>query len=197
MKKLSSSFKNMLLSLTVICGVAAALLAFVNDSTKETIAAGNQKTLIEGIKKVSPKSDNNPFAEKVGVEISGDIYNLYPARKGGVLVGVAVETLSHDGFSGDINILVGMDKESNITGYTVLQQAETPGLGAEMDNWFRAEGTAHNVIGLSLVEPLRVTKDGGTVDAITAATISSRAFLGALNNAQAAYKKALDDKLIK
>ena len=197
MKKLSSSFKNMLLSLTIICGVAAALLAFVNDSTKETIAAGNQKTLIEGIQNVTPAFDNDPYADKVEVEVNGDLYNVYPAKKGGELVGVAVESLSHDGFSGDINILVGMDKESTIINYTVLQQAETPGLGAEMDKVFRAEGTGSNVLGLSLLEPLKVKKDGGTVDAITAATISSRAFLGALNNAQAAYKKAVDDNLIK
>ena len=197
MKKLSSSFLNMLLSLTIICGAAAALLAFVYDSTKETIAAGNQTTLIEGIKQVTPESDNNPYAEKVTVTVSGDTYNIFPAKKSGVLVGVAVESLSHNGFSGDINILVGMDKESTVTGYTVLQQAETPGLGAEMDGWFRVEGTGHNVIGLSLLEPLVVTKDGGTVDAISAATISSRAFLDALNNAQAAYKQAMDDKLIK
>ena len=197
MKKLSSSFKNMLLSLTIICGVAAALLAFVNDSTKETIAAGNQKTLIEGIQNVTPAFDNDPYADKVEVKVNGDIYNVYPSKKGGELVGVAVESLSHDGFSGDINILVGMDKESTIINYTVLQQAETPGLGAEMDKVFRAEGTGSNVLGLSLLEPLKVKKDGGTVDAITAATISSRAFLGALNNAQAAYKKAVDDNLIK
>ena len=197
MQKLSSSFLNMLLSLTIICGAAAALLAFVNDSTKETIAAGNKQTLLDGIQNVTPEFDNNPYEEKVAVEMNGDLYNVYPAKKGGELVGVAVESLSHNGFSGDINILVGMDKKSTIVNYTVLQQAETPGLGAEMDGHFRTEGTGANVLGLSLLEPLKVTKDGGKVDAITAATISSRAFLDALNNAQSAYKKAVDDNLIK
>lgn len=187
----------MLLSLTVICGAAAALLAFVNDSTKETIAAGNQKALVAGIQNVTLEFDNDPYADKIEVEVDGDVYKIYPAKKGGELVGVAVESLSHDGFSGDINILVGLDKESTVINYTVLHQAETPGLGAEMDKHFRTEGTRANVLGLSLKEPVRVTKDGGAVDAITAATISSRAFLGTLNNAQAAYQKALDENFIK
>lgn len=187
----------MLLSLTLICGVAAALLAFVNDSTKETIMEGNRKTLEEGIRNVTPDFDNSPYSEAVDVELEGDTYHLYPAKKDGKLVGVAVETLSHNGFSGDINILVGIDSDSKIINYTVLHQAETPGLGAEMDKHFRVTGTGSDVIGLSLSEPLSVKKDGGTVDAITAATISSRAFLGALNNAQAALKKAFSEGLIK
>lgn len=197
MQKLSSSFKNMLISLTLICGVAAALLAFVNDSTKGTIAAGNQKTLVEGIQNVTPPFDNDPYADKVEVEMNGDLYNIYPAKKGGEPVGAAIESLSHDGFSGDIRILVGIDVKSTIINYTVLQQSETPGLGAEMDGHFRKEGTGSNVLGLSLLEQLRVKKDGGSVDAITAATISSRAFLGALNNAEAAYQKAVSENLIK
>ena len=72
--------------------------------------------------------------------------------------------------------------------YSVLQHAETPGLGSKMQDWFRLEGTDRNVLGSDLSQgPLRVKKDGGTVDAITAATISSRAFLDAVNRAYSAF----------
>ena len=71
--------------------------------------------------------------------------------------------------------------------YTLLEHAETPGLGAKADKWFQ-KGEKGDIIGKSPAEPLSVSKDGGKVDAITASTITSRAFLLAVNNAYNAYK---------
>lgn len=190
MKKLTSTLPNMFLSLTIICGVAAALLAYVFQVTEKPIAESQMKTLLEGISKVSPEYDNNPYDEAVKVEIEGGVVKLYPARKGGELVGVAAESFTNNGFSGLIRVLVGIDNESNIIDYTVLQHAETPGLGDKMQEWFRVEGTGQSVLGKSLATPIAVKKDGGEIDAITAATISSRAFLGALNTAQTAVTNA-------
>ncbi len=107
---------------------------------------------------------------------------------GGKLVGAAVESYSSQGFSGDIKLIYGFDTEGNITGYAVMQHAETPGLGAKMDEWFRSPEGRRSVIGLNpSTSNLTVSKDGGDVDAITAATITSRAFLDALSRAANAF----------
>lgn len=198
MKKLASTLPNMLLALTIICCIAAALLSFVYQGTLPSIEKQKEDTLQNAIVAVTPEFDNTPNTESVTVDINGDNFILYPAKKGDQLVGVAIESITHRGFSGDVKVLVGLDSESNVLNYSVLEHAETPGLGSKMEDWFRVEGTQHNVIGMSLKAPLAVSKDtGGSVDAITAATISSRAFLDALNKAQQAYEKATADNLIK
>jgi len=91
------------------------------------------------------------------------------------------------GFGGDLKVLVGFDPDGKILGYTLLEHAETPGLGAKADKWFQ-KGEKGDIIGKDPKEPLTVSKDGGQVDAITASTITSRAFLLAVNNAYNAYK---------
>jgi electron transport complex protein RnfG len=84
--------------------------------------------------------------------------------------------------------MVGIDKDGNITGYQILQTAETPGLGTKADLWFQKDGKGC-VIGMNAKDnPLFVKKDGGEVDAITAATITSRAFCDAINRAYKAIK---------
>ena len=80
----------------------------------------------------------------------------------------------------------------DILGYTLLEHAETPGLGAKADKWFQ-KGEKGDIIGKNPQEPLTVSKDGGQVDAITASTITSRAFLLAVNNAYTAYKATPTD----
>ena len=95
-----------------------------------------------------------------------------------------------NGFSGEINIIYGFDQEGNVTGFEVVQQAETPGLGAKMNDWFRMPEGKRSIIGLnSANNNLTVSKDGGDVDAITAATITSRAFLDALTRADKAFRQ--------
>lgn len=101
-------------------------------------------------------------------------------------LGAAVESTT-GGFGGDLKVLVGFNPEGKILGYTLLEHAETPGLGAKADKWFRM-GEKGDIIGKDPAEPLTVSKDGGQVDAITASTITSRAFLLAINNAYKAYK---------
>ena len=101
-------------------------------------------------------------------------------------LGAAVESTT-GGFGGDLKVLVGFNSEGEILGYTLLEHAETPGLGAKADRWFQ-KGEKGDIIGQTPAQPLTVSKDGGTVDAITASTITSRAFLLAVNNAYNAYK---------
>lgn len=155
MEKLQSSFKNMALSLTIIAMVAAAALAGVYLLTLENINAQKKA-----------KQEAAKLAVLNGQE------------------GVAVET-AVDGFGGQFRVMVGFDKEGNILGYEILEHQETPGLGSHMEHWFKnADKPGQNIIGRK-AGALQVSKDGGDVDAITAATISSRAFLKAINQAYA------------
>ena len=82
--------------------------------------------------------------------------------------------------------MVGFNKDGSIYNYSVLEHKETPGLGSKMDIWFTKEGKGSIIGKIPGTTGLKVTKDGGDVDAITAATISSRAFLDAVNRAAAA-----------
>ena len=174
----------MLICLVLVCSVAGGLLAFINSQTSEVIAQQIINTTLDGIKTVAPEYDNTPYKEQFKVAIDGDSLIVYPATKAGETVGYAVESTSHDGFSGDVRILVGIDTDNNLIDYTVLEQSETPGLGAHMTHWFHSEDhPSSDVRGKSLTEPLKVTKDNGSIDAITAATITSRAFIDAINKA--------------
>lgn len=189
MAKLKSSLLNMFLSLTIICLVAGAILAGVNMYTSGPIAATKAAALEQAIKEVTPEFDNKPTEEAyMAVTTDGDSLKIYPATKGGEFVGAAVESNTKKGFSGEIRVIVGFDVNGKLLNYSVLQHAETPGLGAKMQEWFRMDKNQQNVLGKNLADgPLKVTKDGGDVDAITAATITSRAFLDAVNRAYSAY----------
>jgi electron transport complex protein RnfG len=186
MKKLESSLKNMLLVLTGITAICVALLAYVNELTKEPIAQANAKTLSDAVKAVVPGFDNDPIAEKKVQTVDGVEYAVYPASKGGEFIGAAVESKAM-GFGGDLKVLVGFDAQGNIIDYSLLSHAETPGLGSKADIWFK-KGEKGDITGKNPGEtPLTVTKDNGQIDAITASTITSRAFLNAVNLAYAAY----------
>ena len=176
----------MLLVLTGVTVVSVALLAWVNELTKEPIAQANAKALNDAVNLVIPGFDNDPIAEKKMQEVNGVEYAVYPATKGGEYIGAAVEASSM-GFGGELKILVGFDAQGNILNYSLLSHAETPGLGSKADVWFK-EGGKGDITGMNPGEsPLAVSKDGGKVDAITASTITSRAFLNAVNAAYAAY----------
>lgn len=187
---MKSTLVNMVLSLGIITIIAAALLAGVYTTTKEPISAAQLNKQVEAIKAVTPAFDNDPVSEAIEITPEGESTPLkvFPAKMGGQLVGAAVESYSSQGFSGDIKLIYGFDAEGNITGYAVMQHAETPGLGAKMDEWFRSPEGHRSIIGLNpATSNLTVSKDGGDVDAITAATITSRAFLDALTRAASAF----------
>jgi electron transport complex protein RnfG len=116
----------------------------------------------------------------------GDSLEIYPAKKGGELVGYAVNTYTNDGFSGYINLMAGFKPDGTIINISVLNQKETPGLGTKMaEPGFKDQFKEKNPAEFSL----KVKKDGGPVDAITAATISSRAFCDAVQRAYSTIQK--------
>ena len=191
MKKLESTLTNMVLVLTGVAVVMGGVLAFVNHLTEGPINDQKAKALADGIKTVMvsddivvAKTDTVRQNDAKGKEMTYIIYQARDAQ--GKELGAAVESTT-GGFGGDLKVLVGFDAEGKILGYTLLEHAETPGLGAKADKWFQ-RGEKGDIIGKTPTEPLTVSKDGGQVDAITASTITSRAFLLAVNNAYNAYK---------
>ena len=108
--------------------------------------------------------------------------------------GVAVKAVDplNASFGGGLTIMVGIDPNGVVLGYSILETHETPGLGAKANEWFQKDQKG-DIIGRNLCEKeLIVSKDGGDVDAITASTITSRAFLRAVNAANQAYHQTLD-----
>ena len=187
MSKTESTFKNMALSLTLISLVASACLGFVFELTKKPIEVSNLKKKMNAISDVVPGFDNNPNDEMFRLPTGdGDSLEVYPAKKDGSVIGYAINTYSEKGFSGHIGLIAGFKPDGTIINISVLDQKETPGLGNKMSDplfidQFRDKNPANY--------PLKVKKDGGAVDAITAATISSRAFCDAVQRAYNTLEK--------
>lgn len=195
MKKLQSTLPNMVVVLTAVAVISGAVLASVNNATEAPIKAQSEKTLAEGIKSVMAAdqlkvTDDDTVRQNVnGKELTFVIHKVSDTQ--GKSIGAAVESTTM-GFGGDLKVLVGFSNDDKILGYTVLQHAETPGLGAKADTWFQnPDAPGSNIVGkvMNTAKPLTVTKDGGEINAITASTITSRAFLNAVNQAYAAYRQ--------
>jgi len=190
MKKLESNLPNMALVLTIFSVVVGALLAYVNNVTAGPIKEIQSKQLADGIKSVM--GGQNLTVSKIDTvskqyEGKNYVFVIYKAvDMSNQPIGAAVESTT-GGFGGDLKVLVGFDKQDKISGYTILQTSETPGLGIKASSWFQ-KGQKGDIIGKSRAQPLSVSKDGGEVNAITASTITSRAFLKAVNQAYQAYK---------
>ncbi|MBQ2797103.1 MAG: RnfABCDGE type electron transport complex subunit G [Tidjanibacter sp.] len=180
---MKSSLKNMVLVLFVICLVASGAVALVNNVTAEPIAKAQAQKVVAALKAVLPEFDNTP--EAATVEGFEGVY--YEAKSGDQTVGYAFESTSPNGFNGNVKLMVGFAVDGTIVNIEVLEQAETPGLGTNMT-------VADNVLLLSFRGKqaadvnMTVKKDGGDVDALTAATISSRAYTDAVARAYAAFK---------
>ena len=182
MKKLQSTWYNMAIVLTVISVVAGAALAYVNELTKGPIAEIQQRNEAQAIKAVLC-DDNAVITDTVA---NGDVV-VYVAENG-----AAVKTTDplNGSFGGGLTIMVGLSKDFQVLGYTVLLSNETPGLGAKADEWFQKGGKGE-IVGKTAGQ-LATTKDNGEIDAITASTITTRAFLRAVNNAYAEYAKVVN-----
>lgn len=182
MKKLESTWYNMAIVLTVISVVAGAALAYVNELTKGPIAEIQQRNEAQAIKTVLC-DENAVITDTVS---NGDVV-LYLTDNG-----AAVKTTDplNGSFGGGLTIMVGLSKDFQVLGYTVLLSNETPGLGAKADEWFQKGGKGE-IVGRTAGQ-LATTKDNGDIDAITASTITTRSFLRAVNNAYAEYAKVVN-----
>lgn len=176
---------NMFVALFVICIVAGGVLGIVFNATKDPIAAAENAKKTEAIKNVLPEfkelKEVNVKSAMEDVEIP--FHLAYDADNN--FIGAAVETFTNKGFSGNISLMVGILADGTVNNISVLQHAETPGLGSKMEEeTFKGQFCDKNPASFNF----SVKKDGGDVDAITAATISSRAFCDAVNRALSTFE---------
>ena len=188
MAKRESTIGNMLLALSLITFLASASLGAVYNVTKGPIAAAMLAKKNNAIREVIPEFNNIPSDEMYKVAADGDTLYFYPGKMDGILVGTAVETFTRAGFSGEIRVMVGLLPDGTINDVSVLKHAETPGLGDKMEK--KKSDWSLQFQGRNPREfKVMVTKDGGDVDAITASTITSRAFCEAVQRAYINYSK--------
>lgn len=190
MAKKDSSFKNMVITLFLVTFIASGTLGFVYEVTKEPIRMVEINNINNAITAIIPHFDNNPYEESFKVPTERDSLVFYPAKSGGETIGMAVETWTMKGFNGLIKLMVGFDMDGKILDIAVLQHGETPGLGdkikkdkSDFSLQFQGKDPA--------TFKLAVKKDNGDVDAITASTITSRAYCDAV---QRAYNKFMEWK---
>lgn len=186
-KKKESTLINMLLALFVITAVSGGVLGLVYSFTKDAIAEVDLKKNQAAIQAVLPlegeityKADTLSYTEN-GVTTTFPCNLAYDAQ--GNFRGAAIKT-SEGGFGGKIEMMVGFLADGTIKGTSILSHSETPGLGANMTGPFKDQFVDKNPASFKLT----VKKDGGDVDAITAATITSRAFSKAVNKAYNAFE---------
>ena len=185
-KKKESTLINMLVALLVIAAVSGGVLGLVYGVTKDAIAEVDQKKNEAAIKAVLPLENVTYKADTLkynyeGVDLTFPCNLAFDAN--GTFQGAAVKT-SEGGFGGKIDMMVGFLADGTIKGTSVLSHSETPGLGANMTGKFKDQFVDKNPANFRLI----VTKDGGDVDAITAATITSRAFSKAVDKAYKAFE---------
>lgn len=189
---MESTLKNMVAVLFGITLVASAGVGVVNMITVEPIAAAKAAATTAALSEVLP-----PFDETATEQMTIDELpiTVYTATKDGEVSGYAVESMTKQGFNGVVRLMVGFTPDGTIYNVNVLEQAETPGLGTKMadeGNPLLGSVKGQNPAEKKLVDGrLAVTKDGGDVDALTAATISSRAWVDAINRAWSAYRSAV------
>jgi electron transport complex protein RnfG len=176
---------NMFVALFVICIVAGGVLGIVFNATKDPIAAAENAKRTAAIKNVLPEFKTLKTVNvKSAMEDAEIPFHLaYDADNN--FIGAAVETFTNKGFSGNISLMVGILADGTVKNISVLQHAETPGLGSKMEEeTFKGQFCDKNPASFNF----SVKKDGGDVDAITAATISSRAFCDAVNRALSTFE---------
>ena len=189
----------MVFTLFLVTLIASSALALVYEATKGPIAEAKKIKKMNAIGEVVPEFDNDPGSVVIRMGSGRDTLYFYPASKGDVLTGIAVETYTYAGFSGLVKIMVGFLPDGSIHDISVLEHAETPGLGDKMiksKSLDKATGQSWSSQ-FEGKDPqyfrLRVKQDDGDVDAITAATITSRAFCDAVQRAYDGLLEVTDE----
>lgn len=195
MSKKESSFKNMVLTLFLVTAIASTSLRFIYTVTKKPIEEARRLKKLSAIQTVLPSFNNEPSRNPEKIVTDNDTLYFYRATNNGEWVGTAVEAFTDKGFSGRIMIMVGFTAEGKIFDITILEHQETPGLGDKIEkkkSYDKQTGLYWNsqFIGVDPSQlKLTVRKDGGDVDAITAATITSRAFCDAIQKAYDGFEE--------
>ena len=176
----------MVVVLTILSSFSGGLLAAVRNNTKDKIEL-QQLTFVKGpaIKSILEGATNDPIVDRFKIEFEGGTASFYVGVFDGQATKVAFESAGK-GFGGDIGLMVGVDiTDDNIIGVGVTTHSETPGIGskAKTDPSFTSQFK-----GMALMDTFQVKTDGGQVDAITGATITSRGVTVGVTQAGAIYK---------
>jgi electron transport complex protein RnfG len=177
----------MLMTLVIITLFSGFLLGYVNKITLEPKAKVKAIQKVNALQSVLPEFDNNLIQDVIWVKTNGekDSTEIFPAYKEGELVGIAIAGKSNKGFSGLVKCMIGYLPDGQIFNIVVMEQKETPGLGTKIkDEKFIQQFLRKN----PEKEALKVKKDGGKVDALTGATISTRAFCETVNSSYEVLK---------
>ncbi len=183
MAKKESTFLNMTLTLFIVTVIASVALGYVYKLTEAPIREAKAKKLQEAISVVVPGAgtaeiivDTIPSPDGLGN------LEFYTVKANDEIIGTAVKSFTNNGFSGYMSVMVGFDQNGKIIDSNVLEHSETPGLGdktsksaSPWNDQFKGKNPQNEI--------MKVKKDGGAIDAITAATISSRAYCDAVQRA--------------
>lgn len=189
---MQSSMKNMFMCLFSVCLICSALLGGAYALTKDKIAKAETDKKNQAIAKVVPSFDNAPSDEMFTITLDGKAYDVYPATLQGAPVGYAINCAA-GGFSGAVTVMVGITVDRIVYNTVPVSHSETPGLGAKISeegNTFVAQFKGLD----PLKTNLKVKKDGGDLDAITASTITSRAYISAVSTALAVFDKIQEEQ---
>lgn len=179
-------FLKMLATLTIIAVLSAFVLASVYKLTEKPIQEAKDQRELEAISQVVEVFDNNPFAEKMIITTPDKKHRLelFPARKNGSINSFAIKTYSNSGFGGRMELIAGFYIDGSIKSFKIIEHHETPGLGSKADEpKFKNQFDGFN----PGKHKFKVRQDGGDIDGITAATITSRAVIDAIQRAIDAY----------
>jgi Na+-translocating ferredoxin:NAD+ oxidoreductase subunit G len=175
--------------LVSICGVSAGLLATIYEVTKEPIAASRRQQTLDAIQTVLPPFERVIDAADVRDALGSAgaaLPEMYPAFAGDDFLGAAIKVTDPGGYGGDVTFMVGVTPDGRIHAIRVLSHKETPGLGTKLAD----EPFAGQFRGLEVPDQgLSVRRDGGTIDAITGATISSRTATNAATEAARIFRE--------
>lgn len=180
----------MVVVLSLICGLSGLTLATVRDATRDRIVL-QELTFVQGpaIRQVLGPTDNNPIADrKTFTAPDGQAVTVFPALRGGKLAGVALETFGK-GYGGNLGVMVGFSTtDDTLTGIGITTMKETPGVGSRTTlPSFTAQFSGKKAANMAL------TKNGGDVDAVSGATISSTAAVEAVNKAVVLFSALKSD----
>ncbi|MDT8308976.1 MAG: RnfABCDGE type electron transport complex subunit G [Bacteroidales bacterium] len=201
MAKKESTFLNMVVTLFLVTGIAGLALAAVKIATEDAVKAAEKAKLEEALNTVLPDDIDYEIDDSVFTinDTDKDKLIFYYAKQEDSLIAIAVESYTKNGFSGKFRIMVGFRPDSTIINTSVLEHAETPGLGDKMDasksDWpyqFIGKKPDYNEKSNKFNLSMRKDNPDSKIDAITAATITSRAFSDAVERAFKALPTALN-----
>lgn len=174
---------NMMIVLSLICGLAGVTLASLKEVTTPIIEE-QELTYVQApaIAKVLEEHENNPIKDRKRFDVNGKSVMVFPAISGGKVTSVAFETAGK-GYGGNIGVMVGFDLATNtLTGIGITTLKETPGLGMRVtEHGYTTQFKGHSI------ESVDLTKNGGDIEAVAGATISSTGTVSAVRQAIEIY----------